>query len=161
MNILQSLPISTYDDVLVTLNPETPPSPTLTQATYEYKHPLYNSRMVAAQEDLEQIQGKRGVWYAGAWTGYGFHEDGFSSGMRVGLRLGGNVPWEAKNAKFSRGTAPVLGWKDFVLRAVVMLLQVYMSLIDLVVGGQGQKSGSQAALQSNGNGLANGKKKAC
>ncbi|KAF2446930.1 FAD/NAD(P)-binding domain-containing protein [Karstenula rhodostoma CBS 690.94] len=159
MNILQELPTSTYDDVLVTLNPETPPSPTLTQATYEYRHPLYNSRMVAAQEHLEQIQGKRGVWYAGAWTGYGFHEDGFSSGMKVGLRLDGDVPWEAKNAKFSRGTAPVLGWKDFALRAVVMLLQICMSLIDLVIGGRGRKSGPQARLQPNGNGLVNRKMK--
>ncbi|KAK7189303.1 amine oxidase [Paraphaeosphaeria sporulosa] len=158
MNILQSLPKSTFDDVLVTLNPATPPSPALTQATYEYRHPLYNSRMVAAQEHLEQIQGKRGVWYAGAWTGYGFHEDGFSSGMKVGLRLGGNVPWEAKNAKFSRGTAPVLGWKDFVLRAVVMILQLYVSLIDLAVGGRGRTLRPQAVLQPIGNGVANGKK---
>jgi hypothetical protein len=160
MNILQSLPTSKYDDVLVTLNPETQPSPALTQATYEYRHPLYNSRMVAGQEALEQIQGKRGVWYAGAWTGYGFHEDGFASGMRVGLRLGGNVPWEAKNAKFSRGTAPVLGWNDHVLRAVVILLQVCLSLLELVVGTQGRRPESPAKVNSNGNDLANGKLKA-
>ena len=134
MNILQSLPTSTYGDVLVTLNPETPPDPALTQAVYEYRHPLYNAKMVAAQEKLEQIQGKRGVWYAGAWTGYGFHEDGFASGMRVGLRLGGNVPWEVKDAKFSRGTTPVLEWKDYAVRAIVMLLQLYISLVERVVG---------------------------
>ncbi|KAL5426231.1 hypothetical protein PMIN07_011677 [Paraphaeosphaeria minitans] len=158
MNILQSLSTSTFDDVLVTLNPVTPPAPVLTQATYEYMHPLYNSRMVAAQDRLEQIQGKKGVWYAGAWTGYGFHEDGFSSGMEIGLRLGGNVPWEAKNAKFSRGTAPVLGWKDFVLRALIMIVQVYLSLIDLVVGDRGRKAGTQAVLQPIGNEMTNGKK---
>src|SRR4051812_44073045 len=78
MNILQELSHATFGDILVTLNPETPPSSSLTQATYQYRHPLYNARMVAAQEQLEQIQGKRGVWYAGAWTGYGFHEDGFA-----------------------------------------------------------------------------------
>jgi hypothetical protein len=134
MNILQNIPTSSFGDVLVTLNPETPPSPSLTQATYEYRHPLYNARMVAAQEDLEKIQGKRGVWYAGAWTGYGFHEDGFASGMRVGLRLGGSVPWEAQNAKFSRGTTPTLGWQDYVFRSFVMALQLYISVLDAVFG---------------------------
>lgn len=157
MNILQSIPTSGFGDVLVTLNPETPPSPALTQAKYEYRHPLYNSRMVAAQEVLEQIQGKRAVWYAGAWTGYGFHEDGFASGMRVGLRLGGNVPWEAKNAKFSRGTAPNLAWKDYALRVVVTLLQLYISLVELVVGVRRRQEGSRASVHLNGNGAVNGK----
>lgn len=152
MNILQSLPTSTYGDVLVTLNPETPPSPALTQATYVYRHPLYNSRMVAAQEQMEQIQGKRGIWYAGAWTGYGFHEDGFASGMRVGLRLGGEVPWEAKDAKFSRGIAPVLGWKDYVLRTMVMLLQVYVSLVEVLVGVRRQRTNGIAYANGNGAG---------
>lgn len=136
MNILQSLSVPTYGDILVTMNPQTPPSPSLTQAIYEYEHPLYNPRMVAAQEELEKIQGKRGIWYAGAWTGYGFHEDGFASGMGVGLRLGGSVPWEAKSAKFSRGVTPVLGWKDFAVRAVVWILQVYVTLLERVWGVQ-------------------------
>jgi predicted NAD/FAD-binding protein len=134
MNILQALPVPKYGDVLVTLNPQTPPSTALTQATYEYRHPLYNARMVAAQEKLEQIQGKKGVWFAGAWTGYGFHEDGFVSGMGVGLRLGGSVPWEAKSAKFSRGVKPVLGWNDFVARVVVWILQLYITVLERVVG---------------------------
>jgi predicted NAD/FAD-binding protein len=134
MNILQALPVPTFGDVLVTLNPQTPPLPSLTQATYEYRHPLYNARMVAAQEQLEQIQGKKGLWYAGAWTGYGFHEDGFASGMGVGLRLGGSVPWEAKSAKFSRGQKPVLGWKDIVARVVVWVLQLYVSILERVLG---------------------------
>ncbi|KAJ4297784.1 hypothetical protein N0V90_005679 [Kalmusia sp. IMI 367209] len=159
MNILQSLPTSTYGDVLVTLNPETPPSATLTQATYQYRHPLYNARMVAAQEGLEQIQGKRGVWYAGAWTGYGFHEDGFASGMNVGLRLGGSVTWEAKNAKFSRGTAPVLGWKDHVVRAIVIVLQLYVSLVELVLGAMKRKNRSNVGVYSNGHGALQGKMK--
>ncbi|KAL1605415.1 hypothetical protein SLS60_004965 [Paraconiothyrium brasiliense] len=160
MNILQSLPTSTYGDILVTLNPETPPHETLTQATYEYRHPLYNARMVAAQEELEQIQGKKGVWYAGAWTGYGFHEDGFYSGMRVGLRLGGSVPWEVKSAKFSRGTAPLPGWKDYAVRAVVMLLQAYISLVEFVVGVRRQKSRPKVHMHSNGDAIVSGKAKA-
>ncbi|KAF1951115.1 amine oxidase-like protein [Byssothecium circinans] len=159
MNILQSLSTAAFGDVLVTLNPETPPSPSLTQAAYEYRHPLYNARMVAAQEDLEMIQGKRGVWYAGAWTGYGFHEDGFASGMRVGLRLRGSVPWEAKNAKFSRGTAPIRGWKDYVVRAIVVVLQLYISLLEVVTGVQRSRSKVNGKMVPNGNGVVNGKVK--
>ncbi|KAJ4318081.1 hypothetical protein N0V94_004606 [Neodidymelliopsis sp. IMI 364377] len=134
MNILQHIPVSKFDNVLVTLNPETPPDPALTQAQYEYAHPLYNARMVAAQEELHRIQGKKGVWFAGAWTGYGFHEDGFSSGMRVGLQLGGSVPWEAKDAKFSRGLKPVLGWKDWVVRFVVTVVQIWITILEWAVG---------------------------
>ncbi|PVI05983.1 amine oxidase-like protein [Periconia macrospinosa] len=160
MNILQLLPTSVFGDVLVTLNPETPPSPSLTQATYEYRHPLYNARMVAAQEDLEQIQGKRGIWYAGAWTGYGFHEDGFASGMRVGLKLGGTVPWEAQNAKFSRGTAPTLTWKDYVVRTIVAVLQFYVAALERVSGIRRRRIEQNVQVYPNGNGAVNGKAKA-
>lgn len=146
MNILQSLPTSTFGDILVTLNPEKPPSPSLTQATYQYRHPLYNSRMIAAQGELEKIQGKKGVWYVGAWTGYGFHEDGFASGMRVGLRLGGDVPWETKDAKFSRGHAPVLGWKDILVRTFVQYIQLWISILEWTVGVKRQ--GNQDATAS-------------
>lgn len=150
MNILQSLPTSTFGDVLVTLNPEQPPSASLTQATYEYRHPLYNAKMVAAQEELEKVQGKKGVWYAGAWTGYGFHEDGFSSGMRVGLRLGGSVPWEAKDAKFIRGTAPTWTWKDYLVRALVLAIQLNVSILELVTGTRNRRRKANLQVYANG-----------
>ncbi|KAF1852039.1 amine oxidase-like protein [Cucurbitaria berberidis CBS 394.84] len=134
MNILQHIPTSTFSDVLVTLNPETPPSPSLTQATYQYRHPLYNSRMIAAQDQLERIQGKRGIWYTGAWTGYGFHEDGCKSGLQVGERLGGSLPWELVDAKYMRGLKPQLVWKDWVVRAVVWVLQLWITILERVVG---------------------------
>ncbi|KAH8717109.1 amine oxidase-like protein [Phaeosphaeriaceae sp. PMI808] len=138
MNILQSIPVSDFSDVLVTLNPETPPDPELTQATYEYQHPLYNARMISAQGELDKIQGKGGIWYAGAWTGYGFHEDGFTSGMRVGLKLGGDVPWETQDAKFSRGITPTLGWKDYVARIVILVMQMWIRILErfVVKGGK-------------------------
>ena len=134
MNILQHIPVDKFDNVLVTLNPERRPDPALTQAQFEYRHPLYNSRMVAAQEELHRIQGKTGVWYAGAWTGYGFHEDGFSSGMKVGLQLGGSVPWEAQDAKFSRGLKPELNWKDWFVRSVVVIVQLWITILERVIG---------------------------
>lgn len=114
--------------------------------------------MIASQEELEKIQGKRGIWYAGAWTGYGFHEDGFASGMRVGLRLGGEVPWEPKDAKFSRGLKPALGWKDYVVRMLVVVLQLYITVLERVVGVRGQREMTE--VHANGGGLVNGKAKA-
>jgi hypothetical protein len=126
------------------LNPETPPDPKLTQATYSYRHPLYNSATVAAQEELHRIQGKNGVWYAGAWTGHGFHKDGFSSGTRAGLRLGGSVPWEVKDAKFSRGLKPRLEWKDHVVRIVVIVVHIWITVLERVVGIQRQILGNGA-----------------
>ncbi|KAF1917158.1 hypothetical protein BDU57DRAFT_539355 [Ampelomyces quisqualis] len=133
MNILQHIPVSDFSDVLVTLNPQVPPSPSATQAIYEYRHPLYNARMIAAQEQMENIQGKGGVWYAGAWTGYGFHEDGFSSGMNVGLRLGGSVPWTVQNAKFSRGISPKLSWKDHVARLIILVLNFCIQYVESIL----------------------------
>jgi hypothetical protein len=162
MNILQSLSVETYGDILVTLNPPKAPAPSLTQATYQYRHPLYNARMVSAQEELEQIQGKRGIWYAGAWTGYGFHEDGFASGMKVGLRLGGQVPWKTKDAKFSRGTQPVFGWKDYAVRAVVLLVQFYITILERILGIRRKPYASKdvGVGVRNGQAIPNGKTKA-
>ena len=134
MNVLQNLSPSLYGPILVTLNPLKPPSPSLTQATYSYRHPLYTTCSVAAQEQLDQIQGKDGVWFAGAWTGYGFHEDGFASGMRVGLALGGSIEWEVKDAKFSRGRVPERQWKESMVRVVVMVVQAWIWIVGAVAG---------------------------
>jgi uncharacterized protein len=79
LNRLQPLPFRT--PVLVTLNPATPPRPELTLGTFDYSHPAFDQAAIAAQRRLPSIQGRRGIWFAGAWTGYGFHEDGLKSGL--------------------------------------------------------------------------------
>jgi hypothetical protein len=128
MNILQHIPTSKYSNVLVTMNPPHPPQPSLTQATISYRHPLYNASAVRAQNRLHEIQGTRGIWFCGAWTNYGFHEDGFSSGIAVGRRLGGSVPWDVVDAKFMRGRKPVFGWMDYILRFYLVIIQVLLNV---------------------------------
>lgn len=130
MNILQHISVASYSHILVTMNPPYPPDPSLVQAEFSYTHPLYNAAAVKAQGRLEEIQGVRGVWYCGAWTGYGFHEDGFESGLRVAAKLGGSVPWERRAAKFIRGRKPILGWEDHVVRLVISWIQWLVVLVE-------------------------------
>jgi hypothetical protein len=83
MNILQHLPESKYGPVLVTLNPPFPVDPAKTIGSWTYHHPSMTTESVSSQSLLPSIQNRRRISYAGAWTKYGFHEDGFSSGMRL------------------------------------------------------------------------------
>ncbi|PQE30018.1 amine oxidase protein [Rutstroemia sp. NJR-2017a WRK4] len=135
MNILQHLPVSKFSHILVTLNPLSPPAPTLTHSTYTYRHPLYTTRAIAAQKELDKIQNTRNISYAGAWTGYGFHEDAFTSGVRVARdHLGAAVPFRWKESEFARGRRPVMGWKEWVVRWVVGWVQVWVGLLDWILG---------------------------
>ena len=134
MNILQHIPVQKYSDVLVTINPPHPPDPAKTQGKFEYRHPLYTIESVRAQNRLKEIQGIRGVSYAGAWTKYGFHEDGFTSGLQCAVDFcGGEVPWgEVIDSEYARGHVPVLGWRDFVLRVVILMFVLWMRLVGRV-----------------------------
>ena len=79
INRLQPLPWQT--PVVVSLNPSREPDPRLVQAEFDYAHPVFDSAAIAAQARVSGLQGAAGVWFAGAWTGYGFHEDGLRSGL--------------------------------------------------------------------------------
>ncbi|WP_370459780.1 NAD(P)/FAD-dependent oxidoreductase [Aquitalea sp. LB_tupeE] len=81
LNALQPLPVS--QPVIVTLNPLRDPDRNLEYARFVYEHPLFDDAAIAAQTRLPMLQGKRHSWFAGAWTGYGFHEDGLKSALRV------------------------------------------------------------------------------
>ena len=94
MNKLQNL--DPARPVFITLNPETPPDEQLTFHKYAFDHPQFDAAAEAAVRSLKRIQGRDGLWFAGAWMGRGFHEDGLKSGLSAALSLGGTVPWEAK-----------------------------------------------------------------
>ena len=91
MNRLQSLP--TKDDVFVTLNAHQEPDPALKIAEYDYAHPCYDEAAFAAQARMDDIQGRGGYWYAGAWLGWGFHEDAAKTGLRVAEALDARPDW--------------------------------------------------------------------
>ena len=90
LNRLQPLPFTT--PLLLSLNPSTEPHAAMTITQIEYSHPIFDRRAIAAQRLLPGVQGRRQVWFAGAWTGYGFHEDGLKSGLAVADALGGLQP---------------------------------------------------------------------
>ncbi|MGZ5876077.1 MAG: NAD(P)/FAD-dependent oxidoreductase [Bradyrhizobium sp.] len=79
--------------LFVSLNPPFEPDPELTFGKHICEHPQYNAAAFAAQKRLDEIQGRRHTWFCGAWTGYGFHEDGLRSGLAVAEALGATVPW--------------------------------------------------------------------
>jgi predicted NAD/FAD-binding protein len=85
LNMLQPLPCTT--PVIVSLNPIDAPDPARVLASFDYAHPVFDQAAVAAQGALAQIQGAQNTWFAGAWTGYGFHEDGLKSGLAVAASL--------------------------------------------------------------------------
>ncbi|CAG9171258.1 NAD(P)/FAD-dependent oxidoreductase [Cupriavidus respiraculi] len=93
VNQLQPLPFHT--PVVVTLNAFRPPAPGTELRRFTYDHPLFDLRALAAQEALPRLQGQRRTWYAGAWTGYGFHEDGLKSALRVANDFGDLPAWAA------------------------------------------------------------------
>ena len=86
INRLQPLPWQ--QPVVVSLNPVRDPAPACVIGAYDYAHPVFDLAAIAAQARVPQIQGHANVWFAGAWTRYGFHEDGLMSGMAAaeGLR---------------------------------------------------------------------------
>lgn len=81
--------------LFVSLNPPFEPDPALTFGKFNCEHPQYTAAAFAAQKRLNEIQGARHTWFCGAWTGYGFHEDGLRSGLAVAEALGAPVPWRA------------------------------------------------------------------
>mgnify|MGYP000321216847 FL=1 len=78
INRLQPLPFS--QDVVVSLNPVRAIDPSKVLGEYDYAHPVFDLGAIKAQSQLPSLQGQQNTWYAGAWMGYGFHEDGFKAG---------------------------------------------------------------------------------
>ncbi len=94
MNKLQKL--ETRRDYFVSLNPTTTPRDIV--ASISYAHPVFDGKANAARSRLWEIQGRRNVWFAGSYFGFGFHEDGIQSGLAAAEAAGGvRRPWSVAN----------------------------------------------------------------
>lgn len=97
MNNLQAIPHER--PYFVSLNPLAPPRTETVLAQFDYQHPVFDAAAINAQTRLGQLQGQRGLWFCGAYAGYGFHEDGLSAGLMVAEQLGGvQRPWQVTEA---------------------------------------------------------------
>jgi predicted NAD/FAD-binding protein len=86
MNILQS--VQSKDPFVVTLNRTADIAPDKIIARMRYQHPMYTHASVQAKTRRHEINGKNNTWFAGAYWGFGFHEDGLRSGVEVARALG-------------------------------------------------------------------------
>ena len=94
MNQLQDL--KTTSNIFVSLNPFKIPNKSQIYKKIIYEHPIFNNATNEAQNQMNEIQGKNNIFYTGAWLGYGFHEDGISSAIKVTKYFDIKVPWELK-----------------------------------------------------------------
>jgi predicted NAD/FAD-binding protein len=109
MNRLQG--IDPACPLFVSLNPRREPRAEDWIAAFDYDHPLFDARALAAQTRLPTIQGRRRVWFCGSYCGYGFHEDALSSGLAAASALGAPPPWQLMPAAASGsvGALPLEG----------------------------------------------------
>jgi predicted NAD/FAD-binding protein len=97
MNRLQNL--DTPEPLIVSLNPLREPDPARVLKDVTYAHPQFDAQTLPAQARLAEIQGVSGVHFCGAWTRWGFHEDGLLSAVNAARALGVAIPWEAAAAR--------------------------------------------------------------
>ena len=98
LNRLQPLPFR--QPVLVSLNPARQPDPAKVIDRFDYAHPVFDARAIEAQRRLPGIQGLARTWFCGAWTRYGFHEDGLMSALAVADAL--EQRWAAQGGEAAR-----------------------------------------------------------
>lgn len=91
INRLQPLPFA--KPVVVTMNPIDAPRDETVLASFDYHHPAFLEESGEAQRRVAALQGRNRTWFAGAWTRYGFHEDGLASAIAVARAMGVEVPW--------------------------------------------------------------------
>jgi uncharacterized protein len=92
MNALQKL--DSPQNHFVSLNPHRAPAAGTVDQEFIYRHPIFTPETLAAQRHLWSLQGVNRTWFAGAWFGAGFHEDGLQAGLAVAEQLGGlQRPW--------------------------------------------------------------------
>jgi uncharacterized protein len=85
LNMLQPLPFA--QPVVVSLNPVREIARKHIMGEFNYAHPVFDGAAIRAQKSLPLLQGRQNTFFCGAWTGYGFHEDGLKSGLEAARLL--------------------------------------------------------------------------
>lgn len=143
MNNLQHISEVDFGPVLVTLNPLFRPEESTIQGEYAYSHPAFTPAAVAAQNELPRIQNKLNTSFVGAWTKYGFHEDGFSSGLKAAIdHLDASPPFDFVDATFVRGEQRQVTLLDRVARVVLWSTKTTFGIIDSILGISGKEKTS-------------------
>ncbi len=93
INKLQPIPFE--QPVVVSLNPTKPIAPEHVLGAFDYAHPVFDLTAIKAQADIPALQGQQSTYFCGAWTGYGFHEDGLKSGLAAAKQLLEDAQWQA------------------------------------------------------------------
>ena len=89
MNLLQGLPTDgSAPQFCVTLNRTEAIDPECILARTTFDHPVYTPQAVQAQARHRELNAARRTWFAGAYWGYGFHEDGVNSALAVAEDFG-------------------------------------------------------------------------
>ncbi|XP_043705669.1 uncharacterized protein LOC122655543 isoform X1 [Telopea speciosissima] len=119
LNVLQNIG-ETDLPFLVTLNP--PHTPEHTMLKWTTSHPVPSVAASKALFELDGIQGKRGIWFCGAYQGYGFHEDGLKAGLVVANNMLGKKFTLLKNPKHMVPSLAETGARHFVTRFLVRFI---------------------------------------
>lgn len=92
-------------DYIISLNPWRDPHPTTVLGEHLWEHPVMDSAAEKARQQLADHQGRDGLYFAGAWMGYGFHEDGLRSAVAIGEAMGITPPWDSTAPTPAEATA--------------------------------------------------------
>ena len=89
LNRLQRLGLA--GPLCLTLNPNCDIDASKVLGRFDFEHPVFSLESVRSQQRFDQINGRRGVSFCGAYWGYGFHEDGVNSALAVTRPFGLNL----------------------------------------------------------------------
>ncbi|MBA4137429.1 MAG: NADP transhydrogenase subunit alpha [Opitutus sp.] len=110
MNQLQG--VSDRENYFVSINRPDAVDPRRVLRTIAYEHPLFTLSAVRAQAEIPRLNadatGGTETFFCGAWTRYGFHEDGFLSAVNLSRQLLARDPWTAPPAQKRSSVEPVL-----------------------------------------------------
>ena len=106
MNRLQNL--DPAFPLFVSLNPIREPDPASSTTASSMPIPASDRMRPAPRRTIQPLfQGRNRTWFAGAYLGYGFHEDGLQSGFNVAAALGSPPPWFDKVVPMSSSLPPL------------------------------------------------------